>query len=161
MTITPKPKKIKYLLGSIIAIPLKNNQYAFAKTFDDGGIGVYGLMSDSVLPLLDIVKHPISFYQYGTDSAIKNGDWPILGVEPFAAKEDSFLPRMATCYDRDTNTWTMGKPKIYYKEESFFVSAKEVKGLDIFGVSISPESIVRVIEDRLIKGNHDYYKVKG
>ena len=161
MTITPKPKKIKYLLGSIIAIPLKNNQYAFAKTFDDGGLGVYGLMSDSVLPLLDIVKHPISFYQYGTDSAIKNGDWPILGVEPFAAKEDSFLPRMATCYDRDTNTWTMGKPKIYYKEESFFVSAKEVKGLDIFGVSISPESIVRVIEDRLIKGNHDYYKVKG
>ena len=161
MTATVKQNKIKYLLGSVIAIPLKDNKYAFSKIFNDGGLGVYDLISDSVLPLQDIVKHAISFYQYGTDSAIKSGDWPILGVEPFAAKEDSFLPPMATCYDRDSDTWTMGKPKIYFKGESFFVSAKKVKGLDIFGVSISPESIIRVIEDRLIKGNHDNYKVKG
>ncbi len=172
MTATLKPKKIKYHLGSVIAIPLKSdkyafaiplkeNKYAFAKTFDDGNLGVYDLISDSVLPLQDIVKHAISFYHYGTDSAIKNGDWPILGVEPFAAKEDSLLPPMATAYDRDSDTWTMGKPQIYYKDESFFVSAKKVEGLDIFGVCISPEAIVRVIHDRLIRGNHDYYKVKG
>ena len=160
MTATIKRKRIKYLLGSVIAIPLKDNKYAFAKTFDDGGFGVYDLIADCVLPLQDIIKHAIRFYQYGTDSAIKNGDWPVLGVEPFVPNEDSFLPPMATCYDRDSDTWTMSKPRIYYKGESFFVSAKEVKGLDIFGVCISPEAIVRVIEDRLIKGKHGYYMVK-
>ena len=161
MTATLKQKKIKYLLGNVIAIPLKDNKYAFAKIFNDGDLGVYDLISETILPLQDILKHAICFYQYGTDSAIKNGDWPSLGIEPFESEDDALLPPMATCYDRDTDSWTMGKPKIYHKEKSFFVSAKEVKGLDIFGVSISPESTVRVIEDRLIKGNHDYYKVKG
>lgn len=165
-----KTKKIKYALGSIIAIPLKHSdytfaiplesmKYAFARTHNNGNLGVYNLISDAILPLEEVVKHPISFYQYGTDKAIKNGLWPILGVLPFAAEEDALLPPMATCYDRDSDTWTMGKPKIYHNEESYFVTEKKTCGLDIFGVCISPEAIVRVITDRLIRGNHDYYKV--
>jgi hypothetical protein len=161
MKATPKNKRIKYSPGSVIAIPIKDNRYAFAKTFNDGELGVYDLTSDSLLPAQDIIKHSISFYQYGTHKSIKNGDWPILGVEPFALKEDAVLPPMATCYDRDTDTWTMSKPMIYHNGKEFFVTPEKTKGLDIFGVCISPESIVHVIEDRLIKGNHDNYKVKG
>jgi hypothetical protein len=166
-----KTKRIKYVLGSIIAIPLQYSQYtfaiplesmkyAYAKTHMDGDLGVYNLISDEILSLEEVVKHSISFYQYGTDKAIKNGLWPILGVLPFASEKESLLPPMATCYDRDSNTWTMSKPRIYYNGESYFVDEKEVCGLDIFGVSISPEATVHVITDRLIKGNHDYYKVR-
>lgn len=167
-----KTKRNKYVLGSIIVIPLQHSEYtfaiplesmkyAYAKTHERGDLGVYNLVSDVVLSLEEVVKHPISFYQYGTDKAIKNGLWPILGVSPFASEKDALLPPMATCYDRDSDTWTMSKPKIYYNEESYFVAEKETLGLDIFGVCISPEAIVRVITDRLIRGNHDYYKVRG
>jgi hypothetical protein len=160
MVTVSKPKKIKYLLGSIIAIPIKDNKYAFAKTFKDGELGIYDLISDSMLPLKDVIKNAISFYQYGTHKAIKNGDWIILGVESFASEEDTLLPPMATCYDRDTDTWTMSKPMIYHKGQSV-VTIEKTQGLDIFGVCIFPESIVHVIEDRLIRGNHDYYRVKS
>jgi hypothetical protein len=161
MNAVSKTKKIKYLLGSIVAIPIKEKKYAFAKTFKDGDLGVYDLISKEILSLEDVLKRPISFYQYCTDTAIKNGHWPILGVEPFADEEEAWLPPMATCYDRETNQWTMGKPRINFKDEGYFVSLKEVRGLDIFSVCVHPESMVRVIEDRLIKGNHDNYKVKG
>lgn len=161
MNAVPKPKKIKYLLGSIVAIPLKENKYAFAKTFKDGDLGIYDLISNSIPPLEDVLKRSISFYQYSTDTSIKNGEWPILGVEPFADGEEAWLPPMATCYDRERNVWTMGKPRINFKDEGYFVSLKEVRGLDIFSVCVNPESMVRVIEDRLIKGNHDHYKVRG
>jgi Immunity protein 26 len=160
MNTVSKTKKIKYMLGSIVAIPIKENKYAFAKTFKDGNLGVYDLISNAILPLEDVLKHPISFYQYGTDTAIKNGEWPILGVEPFADGDEAWLPPMATWYHRETNEWTTGKPRIHYKGEGYFVSLKEVRGLDIFSVS-NPEGIVRVIEDRLISGNHEDYKVKG
>jgi hypothetical protein len=161
MVTVSKPTKIKYLLGSIVAIPIKDNKFAFAKTFKDGELGVYDLISDSLLPVQDIIKHSISFYQYGTHKAIKNGDWIILGVEPFASEEDTLLPPMATCYDRDTDTWTMSKPMIYYNGQESVVPVEKTRGLDIFGVCIFPESIIHVIQDRLIKGNHDNYKVKS
>jgi hypothetical protein len=160
MVTVSKPKKIKYLLGSIVAIPIKDNKFAFAKTFKGGNLGVYELISNTILPLEEVLKYTISFYQYGTDTAIKNGEWPILGVEPFASEEEAFLPPMATCYIREADKWTMGKPRIYFKGEDYFVSSKEVRGLDIFSVS-NPEGIIRVIEDRLIKGNHDNYRVKS
>lgn len=167
-----KTKRIKYVLGSIIAIPLKHSdyifaiplesmKYAYAKTHKDGNLGIYNFISDVIVPLEEVVKHPIIFYQYGTDKAIKNGLWPILGALTFASEDNTLLPPMATCYDRDSNTWTMSEPKIYHNGESYFVTEKEVHGLDIFGVAISPEAIVHVITDRLIRGNHDYYKVRG
>jgi Immunity protein 26 len=161
MNAVSKTKKIKYLLGSIVAIPIKENKYAFAKTFKDGDLGVYDLISNAILPLEDVLKHPISFYQYATDTAIKNGEWPILGVEPFASEEEAWLPPMATWYIKETDKWTTGKTRIYFKDEGYFVPLKEVRGLDIFSVCDRPESMVHVIEDRLIKGNHDNYKVKG
>lgn len=161
MNAVSKTKKIKYLLGSIVAIPLKENKFAFAKTFKDGDLGIYDLVSKLILPLEDVIKHRISFYQYSTDAAIKNGDWPILGVEPFADGDEAWLPPMATCYIREADKWTMGKPRVNFKDEGYFVSLKEVHGLDIFSVCDRPESTVRVIEDRLIKGNHDNYRVKG
>jgi hypothetical protein len=161
MNVVSKTKKIKYLLGSIVAIRIKEGKFAFAKTFKDGDLGVYDLIANSILPLKDVLKHPISFYQYGVDTAIKNGDWPILGVEPFKSEDETWLPPMATCYIRQSGEWSMGKPKIYFRDEEYFVSEKEVRGLDIFGVCSSVDCIVRVIEDRLVKGNHAYYKVKG
>lgn len=161
MSPVSKPKKIKYLLGSIVAIPINENKYAFAKTFEGGNLGIYDLISNSMLPLEDVLKRPISFYQYCTDKFIKSGEWPILGVEPFAEGDEAWLPPMATCYDEERNVWTMGKPRINFKGEGYFVPLKEVHGLDIFSVCINSESMVRIIEDRLIKGNHNDYKVKG
>jgi Immunity protein 26 len=155
-----KVKKQKYSEGSIIAIPLPDGRYAFAKAFQPLNFGIYDLVTHEILPVEMVVQHPISFYQVSTDSAIKSGDWKVIGEEPFASKEDSYIPPMATCYIKETDEWTMGGvPRIQYKDDMHIATAEQVRGMDIFSVCHKPELMVKIIVDRLINGNHDAYKV--
>lgn len=154
-----KPGKIKYKPGDIVTIPLPEARFAYARIFEDHTFGIFAHWSAKPEPLAQIASHPIAFFVSGTDSAIKDGTWPVVGHVPFQDAEASFPPPVAICYDYDSNTWTMGRPMVTHKGTEKFVTAKEVAGLDRL-LFCQPELVVATIVDRLIDGNHAYYKVR-
>ena len=154
--------KKKYAIGSVIAIPLPDGKFAFAKMHRGGDFGIYDVLSNKILDIKDIICNSILFFKSATDVAIKNGEWPVIGVDPFLTPESEWAPPQATCYIRETNEWTMGNiPRIEYKGEMRIATLDEVRGLDILSVSHRPELLVKVIIDRLINGNHENYKVRS
>jgi hypothetical protein len=155
-----KAGKIKYRTGDVIAIPLPDGLFAYARIFEYGDLGVYQYSARDMQSVQEARGQPISFFVVSTDSAIKDGSWPIVGFEPFQADEDPYAPAVATCYDYDTHTWTMGRPRISHKGVDKFVSDKQVKDLDRLLVCHKPELAVEIIVDRLINGNHAPYKVR-
>lgn len=154
--------KQKYVVGSIIAIPLTNGKFAYAKIFNGTDFGVYGIISDGILPLSSVISSSIVIYQSSTDSAIKTGEWKVIGEEPFIDPESAWAPPQATFYVRETNEWTVfGKPHIYHKGKERMATLEEVRGLDIMSVCHRPELLVEIIIDRVINGNHEEYKVRS
>jgi hypothetical protein len=156
-----KPKRQKYNLGSIVAIPLPDGRYAFAKVFKNYGFAIYGLVLDHIPDASKVIHQPIVFFHSGTDDGIKKGLWPVIGEQPFADPEDAWAPPKATCYDWDENRWTMGVPKISHKGQTLTATLEQVKGLDIFTFSPNPEGFAWVIDKRLIKGQNEEYKVRA
>lgn len=155
-----KSGKIKYKPGDIVTVPLPEARFAYARIYEDHTFGIFALWSAKPEPLAQIVTHPIAFFVSGTDSAIKDGTWPVIGHVPFQDAEASFPPPVAICYDYDDNTWTMGRPMVTHKGTEKFVTAKEVVGLDRLLFCHKPALVAATIVDRLIDGNHAYYKVR-
>lgn len=157
-----KPKRQKYNLGSIIAIPLPEGKYAFAKVYRSANFAIYDLVIDYIPAVTDVLNKPIFFFHAGTDEAIKNGLWPVIGEQPFADPEDAWRPPKATCYRRATNEWTMGGiPRIDHKGQMWTATLEQVQGMEIMKVSPTVEGFVWTIVGRLIKGNHEEYKVRA
>lgn len=153
-------KRIKYNLGSIVAIPLSNGQFAYAKVHKNETLGVYDIISSEVLQVDEVVRKGFVFHQPCTDSAIKNGDWPVVGVDPFLNEEAAWPPPLATCYVKESNEWTMGGiPRVSFKGGMHIASLEEVQGLWILSASNRPEVFIRLIEDVMMRKNGDYYKV--
>jgi Immunity protein 26 len=154
--------KKKYTLGSIISIPLPDGRFAYAKAFKCSTFGVYDLVSNELLPMTDVIRNKFSFYKSSTDLAIKNGEWPVIGAEPFVDEDSAWPPPQATCYLRETNEWTMGGiPRVNERGQMRVATLDEVRGLDIMSVSHRPDLFVKAIVNRLINGNHDEYKVRS
>jgi Immunity protein 26 len=157
-----RDKGINYSHGDIVAIPLLNGNYAFAKILQGSDFAVYDFVSQEIESVESIVRHPIAFYENGVDKAVKNGNWAIVGHEQFETLDAEWAPPRATFYLRETNEWTMRKtPYVYVRGENRVATHEETKGLDIFGVANRPEAMVLVIMDRLVHGNHTDYKVVG
>lgn len=157
-----KASKQKYTLGSIIGIPLPDGRFAYVKVFNDSTFGIYDLLSNALLPIVDVIRNRFSFYQASTDVAIKSGEWPVIGAEPFADEDSAWPPPQATCYVRETNEWTMGEiPRLNDRGQMRVATLDEVRGLDIMSVCHRPELLVKIIVDRLVNGNHDQYKVRS
>ena len=157
-----KSSKQKYTLGSVMAIPLPDGRFAYAKAFNDSTFGIYDLVSNGLLPIADVIHNRFSFYQASTDVAIKSGEWTVIGAEPFADEDSTWPPPQATCYVRETNEWTMGGiPRVDQRGQMRVATLDEVRGLDIMSVCHRPELLVERIVDRLINGNHDEYKVRS
>ena len=151
-----------YGLGNVVAIPLPNGKFAYAKIFDDCDFGVYEVISDGILPLSAVISSHIVIYQACTDSSIKNGEWKVIGEEPFIDPESAWAPPKATFYVREADEWTVfGKPHIYHKGETRMATLEEVRGLDIMSVCQRPELLVEIIIDRVVNGNHEEYKVRS
>ncbi|MBB6562103.1 hypothetical protein HNP48_004812 [Acidovorax soli] len=155
-----KSGKIKYKPGDIVTIPLPEARFAYARIFEDHTFGIFAHWSAKPEPLAQVATHPIAFFVSGTDSAIKDGTWLVVGHVPFQDAEASFPPPVAICYDYDSNTWTMGRPMVTHKGTEKFVTAKEVAGLDRLLFCHKPALVAATIVDRLIDGNHAYYKVR-
>lgn len=156
-----KSKKVKFLIGDVVAIPLPNGQFAYAKVFNDYGFGIYDFLSPKIESFEKVVQHPFSFFQAGTHEGIEKGLWPILGNDPFKSDEDAWTPPAATCYIKELNEWSMGGiPRINHKGQMRTATLEEVQGLDILSVCNRHEQFYRIIVDRLINGNHTDYQVQ-
>jgi hypothetical protein len=153
-----KTAKQKYRLGSVVAVPLPGGKFAFVKVFKEHDFGVYDLVSKQIEPLDKILKRKIAFFQSGTDSAIKSGRWPVVGEDPFPDEESAWGPPRAAGVLPGSG---LGKvsPMVIEKGISRHAKLEEVLGLDIDEFAHSPELFVEVLVDRLVKGEHDAYKV--
>lgn len=161
-------EKQKRNVGDIVAIPLSggffkmpelNGKYAFAKVFNDYDFGFYDLLLDHIPEITKILERSIVFYQAGTDEGIENGTWKIIGHQAFDNEEGAWAPPRITYYDWNENRWTMGEPYIYHKGKERKATPEEVQGLGFSGMA-DIDGFVRVVYERLIKGENRFYYVR-
>lgn len=163
-----KSRKKIYKLGTIIAIPLESDvmelsisrgYYAYARFYHDDVLGVYEKITQGIVKSIDaIVNTSVVFHYITQDHAVQSGEWSIIGEHGFQKPEDAIPPPRATCYSKERNEWTMGRPKVDYNGQLYNATEEQVKGMDIMTVP-SNEFFKFIIVDRLICGNHERYKV--
>jgi Immunity protein 26 len=152
-----RKSKQKPTLGAIVAIALPGGKFAFAKLFKNLDLGVYDLVSSKIEPVESVIKRKISFFQHATDSAIKSGEWPIIGEQPFPNDEAAWGPPRASGIlpgEEDPETVALS-----HKGSRRHATLKDVAGLDLDLFCQRPELCVEIIVDRLIKGQHKKYQV--
>lgn len=153
-----KPK-LKLKLGAVIAVPLPDGRFAFGKMFRDSNVGVYDFISNKIESLKEIIKHKIAFFEPTTDSAIKSGEWPIVGEDPFPDNDSSWAPPKVVGVFPEMQA-DPSRLKISYRGAYRKADPKEAAGKDIELFCQRPDLFVEIIVDRLIDGNHDKYRVK-
>lgn len=137
-----KRKKINPKLGDVVAIPLPNGRFAYAKVYRDAGLGVYDLVSGHILPVEDVVGCEVVFVDGCFFTSIENGEWKIIGNDPFEFEEDAWPPPH---YIEDVII--PSKYRIYHKGDMRPASAEEVKGLDRAVVHQTFTFINRIMKD--------------
>jgi hypothetical protein len=152
-------KKVKYKLGAIVAVPLPGGRFAYAKVYRDFDLGVYDFVSNEIVPIAEVLKHKIAFFQAATDEPIKSGEWPIIGDEAFPDEESAWGPPRAVVFPPGAPLESADL-KISHKDVLRRATAAEVKGLDFGTFAQESELLVRILVDRLIHGKHDEYRVK-
>lgn len=149
--------KQKYKVGQIVAIPLPDDKFAYAKVFNSFDLGVYDFLSDEIEPIERVVKNKFSYFNSVTDRAIKGGTFLVIGEQPFADEESAWAPPMASgIFPGDPDMETL---HIDHKGASRRATPQEAAGMDIRDFSQRPELFVRDIVDRLVNGNHQDYRV--
>lgn len=156
-----KARKIRFGPGTIIAIPLPTGRFAYAKLHNDHDFGVYDFVSKEILPLEKVIAHKFAFFYAGTDEAIKSGEWPIVGEQSFPNKEAAWgPPRVGGVLPQDNPGMPAG-PLLFHKGKTRPAKLAEVIGLDIELFFASPEGLTDIIQDRLMKGKEDAYRVQA
>jgi hypothetical protein len=153
-----KSTKQAYKVGQIVAIRLPDRRFAYAKVFNDFDLGVYDFLSAEIEPMARVVRHKFSFFNAVTDRAIKSGTFLVIGEQPFPDEESAWAPPMASGIFPDDPG--VGVLHIDHKGISRRAATpKEAAGMDVRSFSQRPELFVGQIVDRLVKGNHDNYRV--
>jgi hypothetical protein len=152
-------KKHGYKVGSIVAVPLPDEVFAYVKAYKDLDFGVYNFVSKEIEPAAEVVKHKIAFFQAATDEAIKSGDWPVIGEDVFPDEQSAWGPPRAVVFPPGAplDSATL---KISHMNALFPASPAEVRGLDLESFAHRPDLFVRILVDRLIRGDHDKYRIK-
>lgn len=151
-------KKQRYEVGQIVAIPLPDKRFAYGKVFNDYDIGVYNLLSDEIEPVERVVKKKFLFYNAVTDRAIKNGDFIVIGEQPFPDEESAWAPAMATgIYPDDPD---IGVLHIIHKGEMRPAEPAEAAGMDVRAICPDTESFVEIVVERLVDKNHRSYQYR-
>jgi hypothetical protein len=150
--------KQKYKVGQIVVISLPDGKFAYAKVFNNFDLGVYDFLSDVIEPLERVVSKKFAYFNGVTDRAIKGGAFLIIGEQPFPDEESAWAPPMASgIFPGDPDMDTL---HIDHKGVSRKATPQEAAGMDIRDFSPRPELFVRDIVDRLVKGNHQKYRVQ-
>jgi hypothetical protein len=152
------PSNVPPKLGSIVAIPLPNGKFAFAKVFKDHNLGIYDLVSDQIEPVDQVTKHKVAFHRGVVDKPMKSGEWPVIGEEPFISDDDAWPPIRAAGVlpGAPINPHTVGTN---FKGVSRPAKMEEIVGMEMSTFYPRPEHFVNMIVDRLVKGNHEKYRV--
>ena len=151
--------KQKYKVGQIVAIPLPNGKFAYAKVFNDLDLGVYDFLSDKIEPLERVVKKKFLYFSGVTDRAIKGGTFLVIGDQQFLDEESAWAPPMASgVFPGDSDMDTL---HIDHKGVSLKATPAQAAGLDIRSFSPQPEVFVRRVIDRIVNGNNQKYRVKA
>ena len=136
------PRKIR--LGTVVAIPLTNGHHAYGRVHEDANLAIYSLVSPALVTLEQVSSSPVAFFTGAFDTAIRSGEWPILGVLPFPDNESAWAP---PTYIQDIIDPT--KYRIYHRGEMRPATPDETAGLDIACVR-KPGQVVDLIEQRLL-----------
>ena len=145
-------------LGTVLALPLPNGKFAFAKVLKDHNLGVYDLVADRIEPIEVVTKHKLALYQGVVDAPLKSGEWPVIGEEPFANDDDAWPPARAMGMEP-------GEPidpddiGLEYKGASRRARLDEIVGLEIYSLYTTPKAFIDMVVDRLVKGNDTKYWV--
>jgi hypothetical protein len=151
-------KRQQYKVGQIVAIPLPDHKFAYAKVFNEFDLGVYDFLSDEIEPLSHVVKKKILYFNGVTDRAIKDGTFIVIGEEPFPDEESAWAPPMASgVFPGDDDLRTL---HIDHKGVSRKATPQEAAGMYIRGFFPRPEIFVKRVVDRLVNGNNRKYRVK-
>lgn len=77
-------------IGSIYAIPLRDNTFAYAKQFKDATIAIYKYRSKTLekKPLLNDIDFFVAVY----DDVLKSGIWPKIDNLQFESEDDAWPP---------------------------------------------------------------------
>ena len=153
-----KNGKKKYSLGSVVALPLPDGRFAFARIYQDYNYGVYDFLSQKIVPVEEVLKRKVSFFQSATDAAVKSGKWVVIGEAPFANKDDAWPPPRAAGVLPGDELGPLS-PLLSYNGNMRNAALDEVMGLDKDEFCQRPELFIDVVVDRLINGNHDAYRV--
>jgi hypothetical protein len=156
-----KNRKNKYQLGSIVAIPLPDGRYSYARIFEDLMLGVYDHVTSILESTSVVTEKSISFFQGCTDKSIRSGEWPIIGEKPFDSTEESWAPPQATWYSRESNEWTTGTPKVNHRAGTHDATLDQVVGMDVMSFCQKPDLLIKIIMDRVIDKNHEPYRVRA
>jgi hypothetical protein len=86
-------RKQRTKTGDVVAIPLSNGQFAFGRIFNEGVLGVYATLSDSI-------EHPpigarVFAFQVGVyRDILSSGVWPKVGVDLMTNSDDDWSAPM-------------------------------------------------------------------
>jgi hypothetical protein len=150
------PKKQKYKVGLIVAIPLPDKRFAYGKVFNDLDVGIYDFMSDEIESVEHVVKKRILFFNAVTDRAIKNGTFIVIGEQPFPNEETAWAPAMAMGIFPEDHS--VGMLHIAHKGNFLAATPKQADGMDIRVFCQEPELFVELVIERLIDRNNSKYR---
>ncbi len=115
----------KYRLGDIVQIRLDQHKFTYGQLLNDASIGVFNIISDSVVSSEELEGLDKIFYSGVFDTSIVNGDWLVVGNIPFENEEESWAPPV---YIQDIIN--PEKYRIYYRGEMRPATKEQIVGLE-------------------------------
>ena len=131
-------------VGDIVAIPLSNGVFGFARIFRDS-LGVCQLVSKTLRTPEEVLNCKVAFFVGYFCTRVQECDWIYLGCIPFRSDDEYWPPPMALKDVTDPTVF-----RIYHRGRIRQVAENEVRGLDAH-VMQPPEIIRKMIEERIVK----------
>jgi hypothetical protein len=136
-------KRKRLRVGDIVAIPVEEDLYAYAKLYQDSNIGLYKLLSEHVLDTETVRKAEIIWWTPCVTNHVTAGSWTVIGHEEFESEEASWAPPM---YSHDP---LFGFYWIWHKGNRWKATREETEGLDEHGFAF-PKHVIQTIYERLV-----------
>jgi hypothetical protein len=130
----------KVKVGDVFQIPLPDGRFAYGRVYKDASVGIYTAVTREPF-------HPpigsrdfiftVGLYKY----VLEDGEWPIVGFDPFAPSESEWPPPN---YVRDVISGTY---QIYHQGKLKDASASDAAGLEQAAVWDAPDVIDRIVRE--------------